>query len=52
MPDARVRAEALLAMLCAEQFQQWTVTDGRPVDKLATILVRAARWPATPSSAG
>ncbi len=50
-PDARVRAEALLAMLSAEQLQRWTVTDGRPVDELATILARAARSLATPPSA-
>jgi AcrR family transcriptional regulator len=50
-PDARVRAEALLAMLSAEQLQQWTQADGRPVDELAAILVRAARSLAAPHPA-
>ena len=49
-PDARVRAEALLAMLSAEQLQQWTVTDGRPVGELAAVLARAARSLAAPST--
>lgn len=42
-PDPRVRAEALLAMLSAEQLRHWTVTDGRPVPALIEMLGRAAR---------
>ena len=48
-PDARVRAEALLAMLSAEQLRHWTVADGRSVENLTAVLTSAARALAAPS---
>ena len=42
-PDARTRAEALLAVLAAEQLQRWTVVDGRPPDELGAALATIAR---------
>jgi AcrR family transcriptional regulator len=42
-PDARLRAEVLLAALAAEQVRHWTVTEGRPLDELATAMTAVAR---------
>ncbi|SHN47714.1 TetR/AcrR family transcriptional regulator [Cryptosporangium aurantiacum] len=46
-PDPRTRAEALLAVLSAEQLQQWTQRDGRTVEELSTTLGHLARSMAT-----
>ena len=42
-PDPRTRAEALLAMLAAEQLRHWTVVEGRAVDELVGTLTHLAR---------
>ena len=42
-PDPRTRAEALLAMLAAEQLRQWTTIDGRPPAEIAAALAAVAR---------
>jgi len=41
-PDVRTRAEALLAVLSAEQLKQWTEVDRRTVAELSTTLGRIA----------
>ncbi|GAA3395754.1 TetR/AcrR family transcriptional regulator [Cryptosporangium minutisporangium] len=42
-PDPRTRAEALLAVLSAEQLRQWTQVDRRTVEELSTTLGRLGR---------
>jgi AcrR family transcriptional regulator len=41
-PDPRTRAEALLAVLSAEQLKQWVKVDGRTVEELGETLGRLA----------
>lgn len=49
-PDARIRADALLAMLSAEQLRHWTVTESRPLPELTEALGRAALALAAPAA--
>jgi AcrR family transcriptional regulator len=48
-PAPRIRAEALLAVLSAEQLKQWVEVDGRTVEGLSAELGRIAEALATPA---